>query len=121
MGIKEILYLVIYLSIALTGTTLIKQGGSQTGSVLFSIFGMSITPRLILGIMFYGCSFMMYMFMISKSKISLVVPVANALSSAAVVVIGVLIFKEKLGLGQAIGILLILSGILVTGLFTQNA
>ena len=106
----------VYLIIALIGTTLIKRGGSEQAIISFS--GLYISFKMIIGILFYGVSFLLYVFRISKMQISIVMPVLNALNSAAIVMIGVLLFKEKIVLGQAMGIVVVIFGVVLIGIYS---
>lgn len=119
LGVKEIVYLLIYLSLTLIGMTLIKMGASNEGNELFQIAGIAITQKLILGVFCYGLSFLMYTVVISQMQISLAMPIVAAANSVAIVIIGLTIFHEQLKLGQLVGIGIVLIGVLVIGLFSS--
>ena len=114
---REVIYLAIYLALALMGMTLIKMGANDEENRLFQIAGITITQKLILGELCYGLSFLMYTVVISKMQISLALPIVAAVNSVAIVIIGLTIFHEQLRVGQLVGIGIVLIGVLVIGLF----
>lgn len=116
---KNICICIIYLLLTLTGTTLIKMGGqSQTYNIHISPF-LSFSPMTIAGIFFYGLSFLIYTFLISKMQISITMPVISATYSCALVVIGIILFKEVVNSGQLIGLGIIAIGILILGIWSH--
>ncbi len=119
LKVKELFLILLYVALALIGTTLIKLGGHDEGRNLFQIAGISITQKLIIGVVFYGVSFLMYIVVLTQMQISLALPIASAVNSVAVVIIGLIIFHEQLNLGQMIGIGIVLVGVLVIGLFSK--
>lgn len=118
MRIKNILVCFIYLALTLIGTSLIKIGAQGKESDI-ALCGMNFGLKFILGIFFYGCSFLMYTFVISKMQISLVIPILAALNSCAVVIIGMLLFGEKLNAGQLVGIGIVMCGVFWIGYYTK--
>lgn len=116
---REVMFLLIYVLITLMGLTLIKMGAQGEGKVILHLLGVDVGPKLIIGIICYGFSFLMYIVVISQMQISLVIPVAGAINSIGIVVIGLTIFHEHLRLGQAVGVAIVVIGVLVTGIFSR--
>lgn len=118
MNVKTIVVGIIYVCLALVGMTLIKMGGQdKTNGVAFG--GIIIGVKTILGVLFYGLSFLIYTFVISQMQISLILPILSALNSLGIVVIGRTVFNEQLNVGQFIGVGILLLGIILIGVYTK--
>lgn len=120
MCFKEIVYCIIYLLLTLVGMTMIKIGSQSTDHQLFKIVNVLISPKMVMGIICYGCSFLMYIFIISQMQISLMLPILSALNSVSIVIIGLTVFKETLVPGQLIGIAIIIFGTSVIVFFSKS-
>ena len=94
--------------------------GSMSDTSFFNILGVNINGWTIIGIGFYGLSFLTYILMISRLKISLAMPIIAGINSCAMVAMGLILFKEKLSIGQMIGIAIVISGIVVVGVFSKK-
>lgn len=116
---KECLFIIVYVSISLAGLTLIKTGTQGGGKEICQIMGFRLTPRLIIGVLCYGISFLLYIVVISQMQISLAIPIAAAINSIGVIIIGLMVFHEHLSIGQAAGIMIVIIGTLVIGLFSR--
>lgn len=115
---KEILLLIVYVAISLMGMTFIKMGVLDKENVLIKVLGIAITPKLFIGIMMYGISFVLYIAVISKMQISLALPLAATMNSIGIVLTGVLVFNEALSMGQIVGIGVCIVGGLLIGIFS---
>ncbi|SDA69954.1 Multidrug transporter EmrE [Butyrivibrio sp. INlla18] len=116
---RDIVFLAVYLAFTLVGMTLIKMGANGKGRVLLELGFMKVTPTLILGILCYGISFLMYTVVISQMQISLAMPIVAAANSIAIVLIGLVIFKEVLNFGQLFGIGVVTIGVFIIGVFSK--
>lgn len=119
MKIKEIGFCLLYLVSALAGMTLIKLEGQQEGQKIIKILGYPLTIRLILGVICYGISFLLFAVVISKLQISLIMPILSAATNIAIVIIGMTLFQEHLSLGQMTGIGVVIVGTLILGIFSR--
>lgn len=117
--IKEFLFIILYVSIALAGVTLIKMGTQGGGKEICQIMGFRLTPKLIIGVLCYGISFLLYIVVISQMQISLAIPIAAAINSIGIVIIGLSVFHEHLAVGQTVGIIIVIIGTLVIGIFSK--
>ena len=113
----SIIICAVYLLLAVAGMTFIKSGHSTES--LFSIpgLGLSLSVRTLIGILFYGCSFLVFTFYVSKLNIGIAIPIISGLNSLAMVAIGYCIFKEHISAGQFAGIGLIVLGTVIVGIF----
>ena len=107
----------VYICLTVIGATMIKDGASK-GDGSIHIMNQPISKELIIGVLLYGVSFLMYTFVISQMQISLVIPLIAGINSIAIVFLGVIIFKESLAAGQALGVGVIIAGIVILGIFS---
>lgn len=109
------LLIVIYLSLTVGGLTLVKLG--TNGSALFS----KVDDRLVwniglltvLGILCYGLSFLLLMFLVSRYELSFIIPVTTALGQILIFIVAVTIFKEQFTVLKLLAITLIVTGVLL--------
>ena len=113
---KRMIYVlfIIYVLFSASGLVLFKSGAEE--SAVLSIFGFSITFKMILGIVFYGVSFLLWLYIVIKLNLTFAMPLSVALVNLLVIIESCLILKEKVSVKQGIGIFIILIGvIIVTG------
>ena len=67
----------------------------------------------IVGLVCYLCSFLMYMFLISKFDMSYIVPVTTGIVQVATFVLAILIFKESVTVSKVFATVLILIGVII--------
>ncbi len=115
---KEIAFCVTYMLLSLAGMTFIKMGG-HSSIYGIKIFNFIISIKTVIGIFFYGLSFLLYTFVISKMQLSIIIPIITAINTCAIVIIGILIFKEIVNLGQTVGIAIVIVGVFVMGFFSK--
>ena len=111
---KIMIYLLFFLYIILSssGLVLFKLGTANT-NILFSILGINISLKMIIGGMFYIFSFVLWLYIVSKMNLTIAMPISVALVNTLVVVESCLILKEKISLVQGIGILIIITGVIL--------
>ena len=105
----------VYLIFSLAGVFLFKIGCQKEFlvSVSTGIFSLNISLISIIGLLCYVCSFLMYMFLISKFDMTYIVPVTTGITYILTFILAVLIFKESVTVNKVIGSVLILAGVLV--------
>ena len=69
--------------------------------------------KMFLGIICYGCSFLLWMYIVSKLNLTIAMPLSVAIVNTLVVLESCLILKEKITLTQGIGIFIIIIGVIV--------
>lgn len=113
MGITFLFYILM----SAMGMVLMKLGTGNTplelslsnGGISFKIGVLSF-----IGLMCYVFSFLLYMYLISKNKISVLIPLTSAIVTLLMVIAAVVIFKEKITLWQIVGIAFVLVGVFLT-------
>lgn len=102
---------------AVLSQLLFKQGVSELGSMRFSASNVGLlianvfrNPFLLTGLFFYSISFIFWLFVLSKMKLSVVYPITS-LNFILVAIASYLLYDEKLSITQYGGILLIILGI----------
>lgn len=112
----------ILLGIAIITTVLsqlfFKQGMLAIGNINFSlsqmwslIVNILKSPYLLIGLFFYGISFLLWLVVISKIKLSIAYPLTS-LNFVLVVIASYFLYGERLSLLQYISIVLIIIGII---------
>jgi len=105
----------IYMVLTVSGVILFKLGAEKEILVSISngMFNFKISFISLLGLLSYVCSFLMYMFLISKFDLTYIVPVTTGVISVATFILAVMIFKETLTLSKIAGTALILIGVAI--------
>ena len=104
---------VIYVAMSVTGLLLIKTGTTDT-RFLFSdgLLGAQVSYKLLLGLVFYICSFILSIYIMSRMKLSLFYPIGAGAVLVASCVFSYFVLREQIGVMQLAGITLILLGII---------
>ncbi len=114
---KIILICAVYLALSLSGMTMIKYGHQAPATITIPVIGIKLAWQIIAGIMMYGCSFLIFVLVISSLQISIVIPLVSGMASLFTTVVGLMLFKEKITPGQGVGIALVLIGTFLIGVF----
>lgn len=108
---------ILYVILSTSGLVLFKLGSSSlTMSIQKSIFSMQLPLLSLLGLVCYLISFVLWMYIISKSDISFVVPLGVALTNLAVLFSSYYFLKEEISVTTIIGALIIVLGVVVINL-----
>lgn len=109
------LYITIYLILTVSGLTLVKLGSH--GSPLLSKSGeklvWNVGPLVILGLMAYGLSFLLFMWLVSQYQLSILIPLTTALVQLIIFVIAVTVFREQFTLLKLVALALIVAGVVM--------
>lgn len=111
----DIMFIGVYIVLTISGVVLFKLG-TQKGflvSVSTGVFNLKISLLSILGLVCYLCSFLMYIFLISKFDMSYIVPVTTGVVQVAIFVFAILIFKESVSISKVVATALILIGVII--------
>ena len=111
----NILLMVLYVFLSVSGLILLKLGAnsSQIGVIAKGILSLQVSFNSIIGIACYGCSFIIYMLLLSKNALSFLMPIMTGIGYISVLTLSVLILKEKVTLFSVIGSLFILFGVIL--------
>lgn len=109
---KLIIMFAIYCLLASSGLILFKLGSSNSNLTL-NLFGLKInySIKMLLGLMCYGFSFILWMIIVSKMNLTIAMPLSVAIVNTLVVVGSLLVLKEKITLTQGIGIFTVILGV----------
>lgn len=111
---KLIIMFTLYVLLASSGLILFKLG-STNNNLTLNIFGLSInySIKMILGLLCYGFSFILWMLIVSKMNLTIAMPLSVAIVNTLVVVESCLVLKEKITLTQGIGIFIVILGVCI--------
>ena len=92
---KLIIMFTCYVLLASSGLILFKLG-STNNNLTLNIFGLSInySIKMILGLLCYGFSFILWMLIVSKMNLTFAMPLSVAIVNTLVVVGSCLVLKE---------------------------
>ncbi|MGQ9631411.1 MAG: transporter [bacterium] len=108
----------LYVVLNATAQILLKMGMSSQilsvrgGDAFSLIFKVILNPKLIVGILLFGLSFLTWLIIVSKEELSYAFPIVVGLGYAAIVILSFIILKENIGFLKLIGIGLIGIGII---------
>lgn len=112
----------VYLLISLTGLMFLKQGSNNLSfSFSNSIFNLTLGYPLVIGVIFYGVSFVLSLFVMKRFDLSYYYPISVGVGNVLVSIASVLVFKEHISVFSWIGIALVTAGITLinVGKFTS--
>lgn len=116
MDFTEVVPIVFYIALSCTGLCLMKAGGAAG----ISILNFSVSYKMLAGMLCYGLSFLLYTYIVSKSQISILIPLLSAVNCCIIVAAGRIFFKEAINTGQTMGIAFVIVGTLLIGFFNKG-
>lgn len=113
MIVMQKIILAIYVATTSVGLIILKLGSNAGAPVSYIENKLSFNLNIysILGIIMYGFSFILYMYLISKYDLGYIIPLTTALVYIIIFIASFLVFKESFTLIKIIGISLIIAGI----------
>jgi len=111
----NIFLMVLYVLLTVSGLVLFKLGSgtSQIEFITKGILSLQFSITSLIGLFCYLCSFIIYLFLISRNALSFLFPVMTGIVYISVITASIIIFKEKVTLISIIGSLLILIGVIL--------
>lgn len=107
---------VLYVFLSAGGLVLFKLGSSDLHvAVTASLLSFQLSWKMLLGIACYGCSFLLWLFLVSKMNLSFAMPLSVGLVNILVLLGSLFILKEPVTVSQWIGV-----GVIVIGLAIIN-
>lgn len=112
---SKILICILYVLFSVSGLVVIKIGNSIELSRGFTIPFINLHLSLIsvLGILFYGISFCLYMGVVANFDIGFIIPLLGGIINILILVASIFILKEGLSMRAVIGALIVVFGIAV--------
>lgn len=114
--IKAVVICSIYILLTLVGMSLIKYANQTYFKNSIMVFGISVSPILILGFFLYGLSFLTFTLFVSRLQISIAIPVVSGIYCGLTVIVGHFVFNETISLGQLAGIIIVIFGTAMIGI-----
>lgn len=109
--------LIIYLILTVSGLVLFKLSGNNTYmNVMLNKIEINLSTVTLMGIVSYGCSFLLWLNIIKDNELSYIFPMANGLVTILTVIVGIAILKENVTGIQWLGIACIIIGVFLTNL-----
>lgn len=90
----------------------LKLGKVTAGNVVGHMLGILATPELLAGLTCYALGAVTYILLLTRVKLSIAAP-SVALSYVFAVLIGYFVFREPVPVSRAIGLGLIMSGVVL--------
>ena len=112
-----ILNIIFYLFFTVGGLIFIKLG-SEGMSFSFKAqqLNISLNYYLILGLIFYGISFVLWTILLRGNKLSYIVPITTGLSQILIVLSSAAIFNERITPLKVIAVVIIVFGVILLNL-----
>lgn len=114
-------YIILGIAIITTVSSqlLFKKGMTMIGGVNFSlsniislIINVLKNPYLLTGLFFYGASFLLWLIVLSKLKLSIVYPITS-INFVLVILASYFLFGERLSIFQYLGFIIIIIGVII--------
>lgn len=113
----KFLFIGLYLLFSCGGMVLIKYGSNGNG---FNIAERAINFRLDLysaaGLFFYALSFIMWIIVLQKFKLSYISPLVSGISYVIIILLSYFVLDEKISINQWAGIVVIFVGVILMNL-----
>lgn len=111
-----VLLLASQIALLVTGQVLWKTGVNRIGAISFhNLWDLVLSPYIWAGIAIYGIATVIWMVILSRANLSTVYPM-QSLAYVFGLIAGIILFQEKVPATGWIGLLLIVSGVILTGL-----
>ena len=108
-----VLLFTLYVLLASSGLVLFKLGTTNGTTIKILSFSIDFSWKMLAGIMCYGFSFLLWLYIVSHMNLTFAMPLSVALVNTLVVLESCLIIKEKITLTQGIGILVVIVGVCI--------
>ena len=104
----------LYILLSTTGMLLIKTGSSGTSfNISGGIFNVSINYILLIGMMLYIFSFILFIILVTKSNLSYIYPVSAGIINIVTFCLGVFVLKERYNMISIAGLICIVVGVML--------
>lgn len=109
------LIIALYVLITSIGLVILKYGSNNenTPSILSNKLPINLNAYTIFGILLYGISFLLYIYLLSRYDLGYIIPLAASFVYILIFMASFFVFKEAFTATKIIAIFLILSGIII--------
>lgn len=112
---------ILSLYVVLTSTALIViKLGAQAGRKSFSLLGLDLNYWFISGVLMYGLSFLIYIYLISRYELGFIIPLLAAFVYVLIFFGSYFILHEQFTYLKASAIILIIIGVILLGIASAN-
>ena len=107
----------VYAALSASGLLLMKIGseGASFG-IIENVLKIDVSLPLILGMLCYLASFLLFIFIISKNNISYIYPISTGVLNVVTFVLGAVLLKEEISGFSVAGLVLIVAGVVFMNL-----
>lgn len=113
-NIMQILIIILYLILTVSGIMLMKMGGNAgTIAIKSGSFSFDISLISALGLLCYLCSFLLFTRIVMMFNLSYIVPICTGITQILTLVGAYIIFKDEISIQSVGGAALIIIGILI--------
>lgn len=111
------LLLAIYALFGSFGMVLMKVGGSKSAFMLDAgIINIRMSWQIIVGLLMYICSFLLWLFIIQRFRLTYISTVAYGLVYVMIAILSFFILHEPIPLKDVIGFAVILTGVVISSI-----
>lgn len=107
---------IVYITCTTCGITFFKLGGDSLKLSLNNGFSFKMGWLTFIGFIFYVVSFLLWQRLLIKYDLSIMVPIITGISQIIIIMVGYLVFNEKISVQALVGALIIVIGIIVISL-----
>jgi len=113
-----IVMIILYVVLGVGGQLMFKYGTNKKFeiAILNGNFNVSFNWMIIVGLLSYAISFILFMVLISKFNISKITPILIGLNYSAMLIGALIFLHEKISLPNLIGIAIIFIGVMIIAL-----
>lgn len=104
---------IVYIACTTCGITFFKLGGDSLKLSLNDGFNFKMGWLTLLGFIFYAVSFLLWQRLLIKYDLSTMVPIITGISQIIIILVGYMLFNEKISVQGLIGAAIIIIGIIV--------
>lgn len=103
---------ILYVCLSAGGLILFKLGsGDMSVNVTSTIFSIRFSWKMLLGIVCYGCSFLLWLYIVSQMNLSLAMPLSVGVVNLLVLLGSSFFLKEQITVFQWAGVMVIVIGL----------
>lgn len=113
----SVILFILYVVLSSSGLILFKLG-TLNPNINLNIFGLNLifSIKSIVGVFCYGCSFLLWLVIVSRMNLTIAMPLSVAIVNTMVLIGSYLFLNEKISLIQGIGIFIIIIGVSLIGM-----
>lgn len=107
--------ILLYVAMTASGLITLKLGSADGAPISFVDGRLDFNLNFIniLGVIMYGVSFLLYIYLISKNDLGYIIPVTTAMVYCVIFIASFVVFHESFTLIKIIGISMILIGVML--------